>query len=47
MDATGYSLMHIDSVYLTGGSSLSLSVRKIIYKLFGKEKSVREIHFVV
>lgn len=36
--SAGYSADKIDSVFITGGSSLVIPVRNILYKIFGKEK---------
>lgn len=36
--SAGYSADKIDSVFITGGSSLVIPVRNILHKIFGKEK---------
>lgn len=36
--SAGYSADKIDSVFITGGSSLVIPIRNILYKIFGKEK---------
>lgn len=45
MDESGYAPSQIDSVYLTGGTSLSKPVRKIFYDIFGKDKVSEEDTF--
>ena len=45
MDESGYSIEQIDSVYLTGGTSLSKPIRNIFYNLFGKERVNEEDTF--
>lgn len=38
LHSVGYKAENIDSVFITGGSSLVVPIRNILYKLFGKEK---------
>ena len=45
MNESGYLPEQIDSVYLTGGSSLSKPIRNIFYHIFGKEKISEEDTF--
>lgn len=45
MSEAGFSIDDIDSVYLTGGTSLSKSIRTIFYDLFGKDRVNEEDTF--
>lgn len=45
MGESGFTPAQIDSVYLTGGTSLSKPVRKIFYDIFGTEKVSEEDTF--
>lgn len=45
MKDSSFSVEQIDSVYLTGGTSLSKPIRNIFYKIFGKEKVNEEDTF--
>lgn len=38
LETARYTPIDIDSVFITGGSSLVLLVREILYRLFGKDK---------
>lgn len=45
MSESGFTISQIDSVYLTGGTSLSKPIRSIFYDLFGKERVNEEDTF--
>ena len=45
MQESGYDPSQIDSVYLTGGTSLSKPIRNIFYHIFGKERVNEEDTF--
>lgn len=45
MDESGFKPDQIDSVYLTGGTSLSKPIRNIFYQIFGKNKVSEEDTF--
>lgn len=45
MDESGFDSEKIDSVYLTGGTSLSKPVRNIFYQIFGKDRVSEEDTF--
>ncbi|WP_289704525.1 Hsp70 family protein, partial [Parabacteroides goldsteinii] len=38
LDTAQYNAADIDSVFITGGSSLVIPVREILYRIFGKDK---------